>query len=676
MKLVIVESPTKAKTIAQFFKGEYTIESSYGHIRDLPRSRLGIDVEHNFEPHYIVPKKASKVVTSLKKLAAKAEKVILATDEDREGEAIAWHLSKALGIDDKPEKVERIVFHEITKSALEGAFQSPRQLNLDLVNAQQGRRILDRLVGYKLSPFLWRTIAKGLSAGRVQSVALRLIVEREEEIEKFKPVEYWQLIALLQKEGEKIEARLVKIGDKAVGQLDLKTKEEIDTILTELKSVSFSVAGILTKETKKNPLPPFTTSTLQQESSKRLGFSAKKTMLIAQRLYEKGLITYMRTDSVNLSKESLATAKIWIDDNLGSKYSAQTPRLFKTKSRLAQEAHEAIRPTHIEKNPDGISFEEAAEKKLYQLVWQRFVASQLPQAVFDTTQADIKAGNYTFRITGNILKFDGFLKIWSQKFQEKEIPPLKEGETLDLLELKPSQHFTEPPPRFNEASLIKTLEEYGIGRPSTYAPTLSVIQARNYVQKQEGRLHPTEMGRLVNKVLTDNFPEIVDIGFTAKMEEEFDDIAHHKAEWQEIIKKFYIPFEAGLEKKIAETPKAEPEMTDIMCEKCGKPMMVKMSRFGKFLACSGFPDCKNAKSLAKKEEPKKTGIQCSECKQGELIERRVSRGRARGKIFWGCSRYPDCKHATWENPLGPQKAADETPAAEETKEEAVEDKEE
>ncbi len=666
MKLIIVESPTKAKTIAQFFKGDYRVESSYGHVRDLPKSRLGIDVEHNFEPHYVVPRRTAQVVRNLKKIAQKAKQVILATDEDREGEAIAWHLMKALDLEKSPEKIERIVFHEITKSALEAALQSSRQINMDLVDAQQGRRILDRIVGYSLSPFLWHKVAKGLSAGRVQSVTVRLIVEREQEIEAFKPVEYWQLLALLKKQSgtvEEIETRLVKISDQTLDQLDLKTQTQVDEIVRDLTGATFTVTRKESKEVRKNPSPPFTTSTLQQEAAKRLGFSAKKTMLMAQRLYEQGLITYMRTDSVNLSKEFLATAHAWITQQLGEPYAAQSPRTFKTKSRLAQEAHEAIRPTHIERTPESTNLKERSEQLLYELVWQRFIASQLPQAVFDTTQIDIQAKQYMFRVSGNILKFDGFLKLWPQKFQEKELPALTEGESLQLVNLLPSQHFTEPPPRYNEASLIKTLEEYGIGRPSTYAPTLSVIQERNYVIKNEGRLYPTDMGRLVNKVLTENFPEIVDIDFTAKMEDELDSIAHHKTEWQTIIKNFYTPFAANLAKKNEEVAKTQPvaEKTDIICDLCGKPMVIKMSRFGKFIACSGFPDCKNTKSLVKKEEPKKIGLSCPKCQTGDVIERRVTRGRARGKMFWGCSRYPDCDYASWENPLGPVKPAPAEP---------------
>lgn len=656
MKLVIVESPTKAKTISQFVKKGFQIESSFGHVRDLPKSKLGIDVEHNFEPQYIVPMKAKKNVNALKKLAAKSDQVILATDEDREGEAIAWHLTQALQL--TPEKTQRIVFHEITKSAIESAIQNPRDINANLVSAQQGRRILDRLVGYKLSPFLWKKIARGLSAGRVQSVAVRLIVEREEEIKKFKPDEYWTIAAQLKtRSDETFEANLHKIDGKSLGKLELNNRAQVDQILKDLEKAPFQITAVERKEVRKNPPPPFTTSTLQQTASKRLGFSAKKTMLMAQRLYEKGLITYMRTDSVNLSKESLAAAKSWLENELGTDYAKDAPRTFTTKSRLAQEAHEAIRPTDVTKKPSS-DIEELGERKLYQLIWSRFVGSQMPQALFDATQVDIEAGKYIFRANGNILKFDGFLKVWQQKFEEKNLPELQEEDPISLSQLNPIQHFTEPPPRYNEASLIKTLEEYGIGRPSTYAPIISVIQDRHYVEKQSGKFVPTDMGALVNKVLIENFPEIVDIGFTAKMESELDEVAHGNQEWQKIIGEFYAPFSKNLDIKYQEVMKSDlvaPETTDIKCEKCGKPMVVKFSRFGKFLACSGFPECRNTKQL--KEAPKTIGMKCPKCGEGDVIERRVTKGRVRGKIFWGCSRYPKCDYASWTNPL---KAAEES----------------
>lgn len=670
MKLVIVESPTKAKTISKFLDKNYQIESSFGHVRDLPKSKLGIDLENNFEPQYIVPRKNQKRVTALKKVAKKSEEVILATDEDREGEAIAWHLTAALDLDS--EKIKRIVFHEITKSAIESAFKSPRHLDLSLVNAQQARRVLDRLVGYKLSPFLWKKIVRGLSAGRVQSVALRLIVEREEEIKNFKPDEYWEIASIFKtSQGKEFESNLYKINGEAIPKLGIKTKEEAEKIKTDLENSSFAVSNINRSETKKNPSPPFITSTLQQASSRFFGFSAKKTMYLAQSLYENGLITYMRTDSTNLSKEALDTAQNWIRENLGENY-ASGPKIYSSKSKLAQEAHEAIRPTSSNFSPEGFPGTGKSKKKLekdesrlYGLIWKRFIASQLPPAILDSTKIEIEAKpennfsnkNYTLQTSGSILKFDGFLKVWPAKLEEKNLPEIKSNEKLKLLAVNPSQHFTEPPPRFNEASLIKTLEKNGIGRPSTYAPTISVIQERNYVEKIEKRFHPTEIGTLVNKVLTENFPQIVDIEFTAKMEESLDKVAEGKKDWHVIIQEFYEPFAVNLEKKYEEVQKHNmDEETNEVCEKCSKPMVIKFGRFGKFMACSGFPECKNTKTL--KSEPKKIGLKCPKCNEGDVIERRVSKGRARGKVFWGCSRYPDCDYASWTNPLLPDQNKD------------------
>ena len=698
MNLVIVESPTKAKTISQFLGKDYKVESSYGHIRDLPKSRLGIDTENNFEPKYIIPLKAKKTVTALKKEVKKSAAVILATDEDREGEAIAWHLAEALKLDES--KIKRIVFHEITKKAIAEALKTPRGLDFNRVDAQQARRVLDRLVGYKLSPFLWKKVAGGLSAGRVQSVALRLIVDREREIRDFKPEEYWSISALLEKltvsggftgSGQPlniIEATLAKINGKALDKFGIKNKEAAEKIVADLKQCAFSVAKIETKEIRKTPLPPFTTSTLQQEAAKRLHYSSKKTMVLAQHLYENGHITYMRTDSVNLSTESTSAAKEWLEQNLGTNYASEAPRAFKTKSKLAQEAHEAVRPTDPENTPEKIALADPGEKKLYELIWRRFIASQMPQARISSTTVEILAArnsrqggippplskvvnesagqlpitNYQLRCTGQQILFDGYLKIWPQKLEEKQLPELKENEELELKEVKPEQHFTEPPPRYSEASLIKTLEEYGIGRPSTYAPTISVIQIRRYCFKEQGRFKPTEIGELVNKVLTENFPEIVDVGFTAQMEDELDEIAAGRISWQGVISEFYEPFAKNLEAKYQEVSKKEltQEQTDIKCELCGKPMIIKMSRFGRFLACSGFPECKNTKSLnnnnnGQKEPPKSIGLKCPKCSEGEIVERHVHRGRARGKLFWGCNRYPNCDYASWDNPLEPKK---------------------
>ncbi len=661
MKFILVESPTKSNTIQKFLKGDYKIESSYGHVRDLPKSKLGIDTEDNFEPHYIIPVKSRKRVNALKKEADKADEIILATDPDREGEAIAWHLSEIFG---GKKNIKRIVFHEITKSAIQEALKNPRDINLNLVDAQQARRILDRLVGYKLSPFLWEKVAKRLSAGRVQSVALRLIVEREEEIRAFKPDEYWTIIAtLLKKEGEKgeiIEASLVKIDGKNVLKLGIKSQKAAEKIRSDLENCNFKVAKVIKKEIKRNPLPPFITSTLQRDASSRFRFSAKQTMRLAQGLYEKGLITYMRTDSVNLSKESLSLAKKWIEENFGQDYISEAPRFFKTKSKLAQEAHEAIRPTRPDLTVEKLGAEkkslEPSALKLYDLIWKRFIASQLPQAVFNTVALEIEAinekgKNYGLKANGSILKFDGFLKVWPSKLEEKKLPIIDAGNDLDLKEVVPFQHFTEPPSRYNEASLIKTLEEYGIGRPSTYAPIISVIQDRNYVFKNEARrFQPTEIGETVNKILVSNFQEIVDVKFTANMESELDNIAEGKEKWQLVIKEFYEPFIKNLEKKYKEVKgyKITDQKTDEVCEKCGKPMVIKYGRYGKFMACSGFPECKNAKSLNDNTLTDDNGeeMKCPECKEGKVVRKRTKKGR----FFYGCSKYPECDFASWKNP--------------------------
>ncbi len=705
MKLVIVESPTKAKTISKFLGKNFRVESSYGHVRDLPKSKLGIDVENEFEPQYIIPLKAKKNLKVLKELAAKADEIILATDEDREGEAIAWHLQEALGLNPlpaailpaekpaadtavaldkngKPKKksrakkvvslagkpVERIVFHEITDSAIHAALEHPRKIDINLVNAQQARRVLDRLVGYKLSPFLWKKVVRGLSAGRVQSVALRLIADREEEIKKFVPEEYWTIGVKFDTEKGPFEAQLQKINGEALAKLGVANKESSEAIVKDLEASTYTIEDIEKKETRKNPLPPFTTSTLQQAASSRIGFSAQKTMFVAQRLYENGHITYMRTDSVNLSQEAIAVGSAWINENLGKKYALGEARKFKNKSKLAQEAHEAIRPTRPDFDPLKKSAAEMGlepdEKKLYELIWRRFIASQLPQAIFDALRVEVAGSapnkkQYSVVANGTTMQFDGFLAIWPMKFEEKELPALDKKDIVTFAEALPAQHFTEPPPRYNEASLIKTLEKYGIGRPSTYAPIIGVIQGRNYVEKQQGRFVPTEMGTLVNNVLTEHFANIVDIDFTAKMENDLDAVAEGKEPWRELIKNFYTPFAEHLEKTYATVEKITPaeEKTDIICDKCGKGMVVKFGRFGKFIACSGFPDCKNTQKIA--QPVKRTGVMCPDClisderkaDPGELIERRVSKkGRAKGKLFWGCSKYPDCKYATWTNP--------------------------
>ncbi len=680
--LVIVESPTKARTISRFLGSEFIVEASFGHVRDLPKSTIGVDVDHNFEPHYIIPVRAKPLVKKLKELAKKADEIILATDEDREGEAIAWHLVQALDLDapeketkktkkktdlpkqKKPKKIERIVFHEITKKAVEHALKEPRQLDLKRVDAQQARRILDRLVGYKLSPFLWKKVYRGLSAGRVQSVAVRLIVEREREIQAFKPQEYWSLTARLQKKNEQdkiFDAVLTKINNETLDKFAIGNQAAADIILKDLDNASWHIQHVEKKAVVKNPPTPLTTSTLQQDAFRRLGFSAKQTMRLAQQLYEGvelgseghlGLITYMRTDSLNLSEDALAAATDYIKTTFGSSYVLPSPRHFKTKSKGAQEAHEAIRPTDPSRHPDLIKeFLDPRQFRLYNLIWRRFMATQMPQAIFDHTTIEILANNnYIFRATGQIMKFDGFLKVYSLKIAEAELPDVAPEEELDLRELLPLQHFTEPPARFSEATLVKILEQHGIGRPSTYAPIISTIQDRGYVEKFERRyLKPTETGFLVNDILVEHFPQIVDIEFTAKMERQFDEIAIGEKEWQPVIREFYLPFEKNLEEKYLEVKKHEiTETTDEICELCGKPMVVKLGRFGKFLACSGFPDCKKTKTI--RQEPKTIGMKCPKCIEGDVIMRFTKRK----KLFFGCSRYPACDFASWTDPRAPE----------------------
>lgn len=655
--LIIVESPTKAKTISTFLGKNYIVESSFGHVRDLPKSRLGIDINHGFTPSYLIPAKAKTVVRRLKDIAQKSDAVILATDEDREGEAIAWHLSEALGLKNKapriknpksriqdPESnVQRIVFHEITKRAIDSALAHPRAINKHLVDAQQTRRILDRIVGYTLSPFLWQKVARGLSAGRVQSVAVRLIVERENEIRAFKTQEYWTITALVSSShGATIEAQLIAIDEKPLDKFAIPTKEQAAVIARDLEKQTYAITAIAKKELRRNPPPPFTTSTLQQEAAKRLRYTAKKTMFMAQQLYEQGTITYMRTDSVNLSLESTAAAKQFLKKEWGAIYAADAPRFFKTKSKSAQEAHEAIRPT----DP---MVRDASGNKLYELIWQRFMASQMPQAIFNNTTIDITAGKYTLRAAGTTLQFDGYLKAWPQKFEERELPLLKKNDALILKEVRPEQHFTEPPARYSEASLVKTLEEYGIGRPSTYAPIISVIQTREYVTKEKGRFVPTTTGELVNTVLTKHFSETTDINFTATMENTLDAIAEGKEQWQDVLGAFYAPFIKNLEAKYAtvqpqKIEKPAPEKTDEVCEKCGKQMVIRTGRYGKFIACSGFPACKNTKRIEVPATP--NGMKCPTCGEGDVVMRRTKKGR----IFWGCSQYPKCDYASWKNP--------------------------
>jgi len=669
MHLLIVESPTKANTITKFLGPNYKVLSCYGHIRDLPKTELGVDVENNFKPKYIIPLRAKKIIQILKKESQKADIVILASDEDREGEAISWHLVQVLGLD---KNFQRIVFHEITKKAIREALKHPRDINMNLVEAQQARRILDRLVGYKLSPFLWKKVARRLSAGRVQSVAVRLVVEREKEIEKFIPEEYWTITALLEKiqnsksqipnkfqiTNSKLETKfaalLVKKDGKIIPKLGIKTKEETEKIVKDLKNAEYKIINIEKKEIKRNPFPPFITSTLQQEAWQRFRWPAKMTMQISQQLYEKGLTTYHRTDSLNLSNLSLSSAKKFIIENFGQDY--YQFRKFKTKSKIAQEAHEAIRPTYPKNSPDSLKLE-TNQLKLYDLIWRRFIACQMSQACFDSTSIEIEAKvksqkfpkdkpkSYIFRTTGQILKFDGFLRIYPLKYEETELPILEINEMLELIKLIPSQHFTQPPPRYTEASLIKTLEENGIGRPSTYAPILATIQERNYIEKDENKkFRPTEIGIVVNELLVTHFPEIVDLKFTAEMEENLDKISQGEKKWIPIIEDFYQPFEEKLRKKYQEVSKKDitGKPTEKKCPKCNSSLLIRLGKFGQFYACSKFPKCKYTESLEKKG----LNLICPKCQKGKIVEKRTKKR----KIFYGCSNWPDCDFALWDKP--------------------------
>lgn len=648
--LVIVESPTKAKTIKKFLGNNYTVESSYGHVRDLPERKLGVKLEENFEPEYTVPKKAKANVDKLKKLAKTANNVFFATDEDREGEAISWHLNYLL----KPKKYTRIVFHEITKEALLDALDKPRDLDENLVNAQQARRILDRLVGYKLSPFLWKKISKGLSAGRVQSATVRLICEKEKEIRNFKTQEYWKIIGdFLTEKNTLINSELSKINRKTFDRFEINSNEKSSDILSDIKKLDYKITKIQSSDVEKKPLAPFTTSTLQQSANNKLGFSSKQTMLIAQQLYEgieistgsTGLITYMRTDSVNLSENFISACSKFIKEKFGEKY-CETRR-FKTKSKNAQEAHEAIRPTNADNTPEKIKqYLDPRQFRLYKLIWERSVACQMANALIKNTKIEISDNldKYTFVSSGNIIVFEGFLKVYKSNIDEKELPQVKENEKLQIKEISGEQKFTEPPARYNEASLIKALEKLGIGRPSTYAPTISTIIARKYVIKEQKRLFPTEIGELVNKMLMEYFPDIVDYQFTANIEEGLDEIAVGKKEWRPFLSDFYKPFAKNLLEKYESVEKVDTsEETDQICEKCGSKMVIKYGRFGKFIACSNFPECKNTKTITEE-----LNISCPICKDGNVITRKTKRG----KIFYGCSNYPKCTFASWNKPTG------------------------
>jgi len=666
MKLIIVESPTKAKTIAKFIGSGYKLESSFGHIRDLPKSKMGIDIENEYQPQYIIPTKAKKNVTKLKKLAEQADEVILASDEDREGEAIAWHLVKALKIPENETK--RIVFHEITKPAIEEALKTPKTIDLKMVNAQQARRILDRLVGYELSPFLWKKVVKGLSAGRVQSVAVRLVVEREKERQAFKEEEYWTIEADFRSKKDEtmpLLSKLNKIADKTVAKMAIKTEDEAKEITENLKDKDYQIKDISTKENSKNPPRPFTTSTLQQTANRWLGFSSKQTMMIAQQLYEgvdikgeghSGLITYMRTDSLNLSKTFVEEARTYINKEFTDKYLPATANVYKTKSKGAQEAHEAIRPTSALRSPDKIEDSLTPQQyRLYKLIWQRSVASQMNPAKTLSTTCDITALDtpYEFRSTGQITTFKGYLEIYPEKSQQIEFPDLEKDEKLKLEKLEDKQHFTQPPARYSDAGLVKEMEKHGIGRPSTYAPTISTIITRNYVNRDESkRLFPTDIAFVVIDLLKNHFPKIVDFKFTATLEKNLDEISSGNKEWVPVVDNFYKDFHENLEKKYNEINKQDimpEEESKEICDKCGSKMIIKTGRYGKFLACGNFPDCKNAKPLGKggvakvdKElEKLKEQFKDEKCEKCDS-DMTVKKGKY--GYFKGCSNYPKCKN--------------------------------
>lgn len=726
--LVIVESPAKAKTISKMLGKSYKVRASMGHVRDLPKSKMGIDVDNNFEPTYMVSAEKKKVITELKADLKGAKKLYIATDEDREGEAIGWHLVEILD-KDKKIPVERIVFHEITEGAIKDALKNPRSLNLDLVDAQQARRVLDRLVGYELSPLLWKKIRYGLSAGRVQSVAVRLIVEREREIRAFKPEEYWSITGDFVEGKDHFEGQLTKFQGK---ELKLKNEKDTNKVLDALKGATYKVTNVEEKDVRRSPSAPFITSTLQQEASRKLGFSVKKTMMVAQKLYEgvefngstTGLITYMRTDSVNLSQVALKQAKEVITKEFGKQFALAEPRIYKGR-KGAQEAHEAIRPVDLSIKPEQLEGElEKDMVRLYELIWKRTIACQMQEAKLKAVGADIEAfqkkeaTGYLFRATGQTIEFPGFMRAYVEgsdhpdeelQNQEKFLPELKKDADVKCDGLNPLQHFTKPPARYTEASLVKKLESEGIGRPSTYAPTISTVMARGYVEKEAKQLKPTDLAEVVTDMLVQHFPDIVDYKFTAEMEESLDDIEDGKKKWEPVIKAFYGPFHKVITEK-NETLKKEDivnlEKTDEKCDKCGNPMIVKLGRFGKFLSCSNYPECKNAKplkaganggpavaaektpeeiELEKKFEGKKcekcggdmqvkhgrygaflgcsnypkckniqaivklTGVKCPKCGKGQLVERHV---RKTGKVFYGCNNYPKCQNALWDKPTG------------------------
>ncbi|MGD6962865.1 type I DNA topoisomerase [Fictibacillus phosphorivorans] len=652
--LVIVESPAKAKTIKKYLGSKYDVKASMGHVRDLPRSQTGVDVEANYEPKYITIRGKGPILKDLKTAAKKAKRIFLAADPDREGEAIAWHLAHSLDMDLDSEC--RVVFNEITKNAIKDSFKRPRKINMDLVDAQQARRVLDRLVGYKVSPLLWKKIKKGLSAGRVQTVAVRLIVEREKEIEAFQPEEYWKIKGTFSASGEEFEAQFHGVGGK---KKDLSNEEEVNDILKTIKGKQFKIDSVQKKERRRNPSPPFITSSLQQEAARKLNFRAKKTMMLAQQLYEGidlgkegtvGLITYMRTDSTRISDTAKTEAAEFIEKEYGEQFVNKT-RVEKKSGKNAQDAHEAIRPTSVMYHPRDLkTYLSRDQLRLYKLIFERFLASQMASAVLDTMTVDLENNGIYFRATGSKVKFPGFMKVYvegnddGKKEEDRILPDVQEGMKVEKKELEPTQHFTQPPPRYTEARLVRTMEELGIGRPSTYAPTLDTIQKRGYVALDEKKFVPTELGGLVLEMTLEFFPEVFNVEFTAKMESDLDEVEDGKENWIRIIDDFYKGFEKKL--KIAEEEMQKVEIKDEPagedCEKCGHEMVYKMGRFGKFMACSNFPDCRNTKPIVKD-----IGVKCPTCHEGTIVERKSKKKR----LFYGCNRYPDCEFVSWDKPI-------------------------
>ena len=654
-KLVIVESPSKAKTIQKYLGDGYEVIASMGHVRDLPKARLCVDVKDNFKPKYSIIKGKEKLVKELKEAAAHSDGVLLATDPDREGEAISWHLAYILGLDEHAQ--DRVTFNEITKTGVKEGMSNPREIDLDLVNAQQARRILDRLVGYTLSPFLAKTIRRGLSAGRVQSVAVRMVVDREEEIRAFVPQEYWSIDAKLTAPPSKAVFAAAFYGDEN-GEIKIGSKEESDKLFAELEQEEFLVSAVKKGKKNRSPAPPFITSTLQQEASRKLGFQARRTMKAAQELYEgveikgqgsMGLITYMRTDSLRISEDAIREATEYIETRWGGKYLPSKPRHFKSRAN-AQDGHEAIRPASIAITPEAVKDSLTADQyKLYKLIWERFIACQMANCVLNTTQATISAGKYIFKASGFNVAFEGFTALYEESKDEeekagKDLPPLEEGMKLKVKDLKGNQHFTQPPPRFTEASLIKTLEENGIGRPSTYAATISTITSREYVIREGKAFKPTELGEVITKLMKERFPKIVNVKFTAQVEDELDSVQRGDEEWVETLRRFYDDFDKTVQaaKKDMDGVKIrlKEDETDVICEKCGRNMVVKVGRYGKFLACPGYPECKNIKKIVND-----TGAACPKC-GGKIIERKSKKGR----VFYGCSEYPKCDFVSWDPP--------------------------